>query len=387
MNLQLFAGPVTTRAIDTGRRDLDVSNEILRLNPDATPFAIILMKAKKQMTHSNYFYWYDSKLGEWWGQVDSADEIAAATTTIPVKDPTIFRAKDIVKVPSTGEVLFVTEVVTTAGSEAIKVTRGYGTTTAAKIAKDAMLMRMGNAMEEFSRAPESRILQPVKGDNYTQIFRRAFDQSMTSNAERLKTKETERNRLRVDQAIEHRLDIERAMLFGEKKQDATAARQTTGGLLSFIKDNKFTSATAFDEDVFEAFCEKLFTHGSDSKLLIVSHKVGAAINKFAGERIETRSGDETYGLRLRQFKSFHGDLFIVPSRTLEKDYQGLVLGVDMKYIKYRPLEGRDTKLKINIQNPDEDGWRDEYLTEAGLEVRLPETHAYMHLDMSDWKAK
>ena len=93
MNLQLFAGPVTTRAIDTGRRDLDVSNEILRLNPDATPFAIILMKAKKQMTHSNYFYWYDSKLGEWWGQVDSADEIAASTTTIPVKDPTVFQSE------------------------------------------------------------------------------------------------------------------------------------------------------------------------------------------------------------------------------------------------------------------------------------------------------
>ena len=222
MNLQLFAGPVTTRVIDTGRRDLDVSREILRLNPDATPFAIILMKAKKQMTHSNYFYWYDSKLGEWWGQVDDTDEIAVSTTTIPVKDPTVFRAKDIVKVPSTGEVLFVTEVVTTEGSEAIKVTRGYGTTTAAKIAKDAMLMRMGNAMEEFSRAPESRILQPVKGENYTQIFRRAFDQSMTSNAERLKTKETERNRLRIDQAIEHRLDIERAMLFGEKKQIRTA---------------------------------------------------------------------------------------------------------------------------------------------------------------------
>ena len=86
----------------------------------------------------------------------------------------------------------------------------------------------------------------------------------------------------------------------------------------------------------EAFCEKLFTHGSDSKLLIVSHKVGAAINKFAGERIETRSGDETYGLRLRHFKSFHGDLFIVPSRTLEKDYQGLVLGVDMKVHQVSP---------------------------------------------------
>lgn len=383
-NLQLFAA-VTTRSIDRERRDLDVSKKIARYHPDATPFAVILMRARKEPTMSNYFYWYDSDLPEWWAHVDANDDISDSTTLIPVNDASIFRAKDVWKVPATDEVLFVEEVINTPGTKQIKVVRGYGTTTPAIIPKDADLMRMGNAMEEFSRAPESRIHQPTKGENYTQIFRTPFDQSMTSNMEHLKTSETERNRLRRDKAIEHRLDMERAFIFGEPKQDPNVARQTTAGVLHFIKDQKFTSNVAFNEDVFENFCEFLFSKGSDKKLLICSHTVGAEINKFAANRIETRSGEETYGLRLKQYKSFHGDLFIVPSKTFERKYGGLVLGLDIQNIYYRPL--RDTKLRANIHNNDEDGWRDEYLTEAGIQVRLPKTHAWMHLDLTDWKAK
>jgi len=71
-------------------------------------------------------------------------------------------------------------------------------------------------------------------------------------------------------------------------------------------------------------------------------------------------------------------LYIVPSRTLEKEYQGLAFGVDMDYIEYRPLNGRDTTLRTNIQLPDEDGWRDEYITEVGLAVRLEKVHAVLH---------
>lgn len=381
---------VTTKVIDRARRDLDVSKEIARLYPDATPFAVILMKARKETTQTNYFYWYDSELVDWWGKV-----VTAVTTgspgdevTISVESNSMFRPKDLVKVADTDEVLYVTEITSSDGTDQIKAIRGYEAlaagATLTNIPENAQLLILGNAMEEFSSAPGSKLLQPTKGENFTQIFRTPFDQSMTSTSEKLRTAETERNRLRRDKAIEHRLAIERAMIFGKPYQDPNEARNTTGGVLHFIQDQKFTSNSTFDEDVFEDFCEKLFTHGSDKKLLICSHKVGAAINKFAKDNIETRSGEETYGLRLKQYKSFHGDLFIVPSRTLERAYQGLVLGLDMKHLKYRPLSTRDTTLKTNIQPNDADGWRDEYMTEAGLELRLPKAHAWMNIDMSNW---
>src|SRR5690606_20727081 len=141
-----------------------------------------------------------------------------------------------------------------------------GGTTAAALNDNDWLLRMGNAMEEFSRAPEAKITQPVKEFNYTQIFRRPFDQSMTSEREALKTNENERTRLRRDQALEHRLDIERALLFGERYEDAANKRRTTGGLLSFIKTKYYDASGSLTEDKFEEFCEGLFQHGSNRKL-------------------------------------------------------------------------------------------------------------------------
>ena len=50
----------------------------------------------------------------------------------------------------------------------------------------------------------------------------------------------------------------------------------------------------------------------DRKLLVCSYAFGSVINSFAKEKIETRSGEETYGIRMKTYKSFHGDLYIVP---------------------------------------------------------------------------
>lgn len=363
-------GPVTTRSIDRDRRDLDVSREIARLDPEATPFAVLLMEAAKESVQSNYFYWWDQRLVEWWADVTAT--AAASVTELSVNNAKIFIPKDVIKVPGTGEVMLVTSI--DVANNKITVVRGYAGTTAAEITGDTKIMRLAVAMEEFSRAPQSRIAQPTKGDNLTQIFRTTFDQSMTSSSESLKTKENERTRLRRDMAVEHRIDLERAAMFGEKYQDPDVAKQTTGGLMSFIKQNR-VSATGFNEDVFDAFTEKLFQHGSNQKLLIVSRGLGSMINKIAKDRIETTTAEETYGMRLKKIITFHGDIILAPSKILQYDYAGLGIGVDMKNIKLRTL--RDTKLKTNIQNPDEDGWRDEYLTEAGLQVRLPETHWYL----------
>lgn len=370
--------PVFTTGIARERRDLDVAKEIARLVPDANPFLTILQRAKKANTRTAEFSWYDYEPGAWWTQTDLlSDEDGSHGATLKVKDATIFRPSDIIKVPRTGEVMRVTAISETVNNNTITVERGYGTTSSANLNKVDWLMRLGNAMQEFSSAPEAKIAQPAKGYNYTQIFRRPFDQSMTSEREALKTNETERNRLRKDQALEHKLDIERALIFGERKEDVGNKRRMTGGLLSFLSTNWSDMGGTLTETKFEEFCERLFAHGSNKKLLVCSYRVGSIINQFAMDKIQTRSGESTYGIRIKTYESFHGDLMIVPSRTLEKEYMGLAFGVDMDYIQYRPLNGRDTTLRTNIQANDADGWRDEYLTEVGLQVRLEKVHAVM----------
>ena len=55
-------------------------------------------------------------------------------------------------------------------------------------------------------------------------------------------------------------------------------------------------------------------------------------------------------------------------------YAGYGFILDPENVRYAYLDGRDTKLQLNVQNNDVDGVVDEYLTECSLEVRLPQTH-------------
>ena len=48
--------------------------------------------------------------------------------------------------------------------------------------------------------------------------------------------------------------------------------------------------------------------------------------------------------------------------------------IDVQNLRYRPLADSDTTLLKNRQKNDQDRRKDEWLTEAGLECRFPESH-------------
>ena len=381
-NLQFFAepGPVVTTTLDRDRLAIDCSKTITQLIPEADPYAVILMRARKEATDTSEFIWFDDEPVGWWTQINDADlnDAAANTATLKVKDASLFAVNDILKVPRTGEVLRVTEATATDESQQVVVVRGYGTTAAAKLLNEDWLMRIGNAMEQNSNAPASKLNQPQKFTNYTQIVRTTFDESMTSAHEVKRVGGKERTRLRAKKLLEHRLDIARISLWGEKKEDLTGGkpRRMTAGINSFITKRKDMGG-GMTEAEWEAFLEEGFEYGSKTKLLVCSRTVGGAINMIAQNKIVTSSGEETYGIRLPKYRSFHGDVIIAVDRSLENAYAGYGFLLDMKNIKYRPLNGRDTKLHPNIQANDVDGWVDEYLTEFGMMVRQPKTHAVL----------
>ena len=65
----------------------------------------------------------------------------------------------------------------------------------------------------------------------------------------------------------------------------------------------------------------------------------------------------------------------------KQEDEDIAIAVDMANVKYRPLAGngvsRDTHIITNVQNNNVDGRKDMILTEAGLEISLPETHAIL----------
>jgi hypothetical protein len=91
-------------------------------------------------------------------------------------------------------------------------------------------------------------------------------------------------------------------------------------------------------------------------------------------------GNQSLGLTVKQFVTSHGTLMITKHRLLESGYTtgdgygGYMLAVDPNKIAYRFMRNRNTKLRMDIQSPDLDGWKDEYLTEVGWQVMNPQCH-------------
>ena len=128
----------------------------------------------------------------------------------------------------------------------------------------------------------------------------------------------------------------------------------------------------FDEYV----AQPAFRYGSKEKLLIAGPKLMTKINSWAIDDVLTDvSKDKTYGMRVKTLVTSYGDLQVIYDPLLaESGHADYGMVIDPENVRYCYLDGRDTKLKTNIQENDRDGIKDEYLTECSLEVRLPKTH-------------
>ena len=60
--------------------------------------------------------------------------------------------------------------------------------------------------------------------------------------------------------------------------------------------------------------------------------------------------------------------------TTGDGYGAYMLAVDPNKTGYRFMRNRNTKLRMDIQAPDLDGWKDEYLSEIGRCVMNPQVH-------------
>lgn len=224
-----------------------------------------------------------------------------------------------------------------------------------------------------TRLPSGRSLS-----NRMQIFRTPFGVTNTQNA----TAMYGGNDLAYQQkkkGIEHAVDMARSFYFGQLKLLTTGTHpvRSTKGLLAFLTENNYDAGGPLTQDEFDQnICEVLFKYGSKEKLMLSSARVLSVINGWAMGKLQIEQGETTFGLAVTKYVSPFGILNIVHEPLFEGAiYGGYAACIDVDNVKYRPLKGRDTKLLTNIQANDADERKDEYLTEAGLEVRSPKTHA------------
>ena len=205
------------------------------------------------------------------------------------------------------------------------------------------------------------------------------------------------------------------MLFGQKAR--VCGVQYTEGLVGHIVKNanpttddsafSYTSGTPYYRSVAQAELtydrlladlEVIFDPargGSDGKLALASLPVITFFNKlgstsFVDQSIanELRYNMEksvgSFGHTVLQVETIHGTMNLVKEPLFRGFASGFLCMVDMDNVAYRPLVGngvnRDTQIMTNVQSADEDLRKDMILTEAGLEVSLPESHYLINLE-------
>ena len=273
-------------------------------------------------------------------------------------------------------------------------------------AADAKGQVIGSAWGEGTSAPVGWEDQMFDREGYCQIFKTAMNLfSGTAMATGYRGIKEEYKRVWSEKLMEHKMDLEQAFLFGvgnagtQEQTATTAPVRGTWGILPYTESNGKVYNMSYASSGYDAFLDAMEDFfapeggNSGNKLVLASRKIITYLNKLgAGSFMNNSVGSSQYNLDVQNIKgafghqvtmvnTIFGNLHFVAEPLLRGPWEDYCVMVDMGNVSYRPLVGngisRDTFIETNIQNNDEDGRRDQIITEAGLEIQLPETHAVL----------
>ena len=302
---------------------------------------------------------------------------------------------------------------TTFTGKVLSLPADSGSTDSDILDNDAKCMVIGTSFEEGSGSPDVWSGEMDDDFGYTQIFKTAAEMSNTAIATKYRGYANEWQRIWNHKLREHKVDIERAMLFSQRARSGT--NQLTDGLVghimrtvtptdgassfSYSRGNSYFKSTSASELTYDMLLDDLEVifdparGGSSQKLCLAGlpvisylNKVGSGgflLNSTTATRVqanfELEPRQSAFGHKIMELDTIHGSLAIIKEPLFRGYASGLMLVADMNHVAYRPLVGnsinRDTHIVTNVQQADEDLRKDMILTEAGLEVTVPESHA------------
>ena len=266
---------------------------------------------------------------------------------------------------------------------------------------------IGSAWAEGTGAPEGWEDKMFDREGYTQIFKTGMSLfSGTALATRYRGVSNEWNRVWQEKLMEHKMDLEHAFLFGIGGAAASETAGATGapmrrthGILPYTESNGKIYNMSYASSGYDAFLDAMEdffapeSGNSGNKLVLASRKVITYLNKMgAGSFLNNSVGSEQYrldvqnipgafGHQVTKVNTIYGNLHFVPEPLFRGPWEDYCVAIDMANVAYRPLAGngisRDTFIETNVQDNDVDGRKDQIITEAGLEISLPETHAIL----------
>ena len=443
------ATSITSESTPDQRRLYDFGDRVAELAPDESPFFVYLNKMSKSPTNDPVFRFLENRSKIDWttrtfelaadvngGSAVSEDtqysfsvdtsESGSAADVNWLQKGMVFAVQTLdAAVGTSYATVRVDSAVTDAGSNntftgrIISLPHSDFSTGYNILSDNDKCQVIGTSFGEGTGSPDvwSKGLDDDYG--YTQIFKTAAEMTNTAIATNLRGYANEWQRIWNMKLREHKVDIERAMLFGQRnrldgiqysegivghiiKNSAPTSGHSDLSYVPGVAYNRTLAESEFNYDRLLTDFEVIYDPargGSSAKLALAGLPVMSLFNKFgAGGLIKETNDANTYqqynidkeyvngsyGHKLLSINTIHGDLSLVKEPLFRGFSSAYMCIVDMNQVAYRPLVGnglnRDTHIITNVQQADEDLRKDMILTEAGLEISLPETHCLYNFE-------
>jgi hypothetical protein len=391
-----IAGMRDSQDFGTGERPKNFRELILWRDPNGSaPLTALMSKMRKESVDDSEF--------NWWEEEQKAIRVknSATITTTTITTMVIVTTEDATALDLvTGDMLLVEKaVVTTYSYELVRVAttpttigtfhvaRGVAGTTAAAIPASAYLLKIGSSYAEGSGAPTSSSRNPTKYLNYAQIFKTTYNVTNTARKTKYRTGDPVKND-KKRKAFDHAVAMENAWFFGAPAEDVTGDEPLyyTGGLLHFLGQNydatskptiaNLVATTATEEDFLDAtygMWDYNVPESGDERIALCGNGFLNYLNKMVladgATRINYDGQIDMFGMKLQRWVLPQGTIFLKshPLFNTNSYFTNSAAIINPPGLRYRPMDGRDTRFEDNIQLPDEDQVKGQWITQAGVE--------------------
>jgi hypothetical protein len=426
-----FLGMRGTGDWATDQRPNNWRETILRLYPNGmAPLTALMSKMGSEKVDDPQFYWWTKKLatqsatitaGEIYTDVAlsaAAGDTGVAGDTKYVKmtaaNVTQFRVGHQVLLRDASDYTVDVNCIVTAVQEngassyiAVKLLEDDDNSTLGGISDVDTVLIIGNINAEGAAMPEAVSYDPLKWNNYTQIFRTPLEITRTARKTRLRTGDayTELKR----EALEmHSIEMEKAFMWGIATENTgsngkperttmglvpaingagTPAGGTSGTVNAYDLNTDYSGQTwlAGGEDWLDEQLEIMFRYGQRDKLAFCGSGALLGINRLVknvGQYTFTPA-TKSYGIKVVEWTTAFGTINLMthPLFSYDATTRNSMVIFEPKNLKYRFID--DTSFykegeKQNTGYTRVDGTKEEFLTECGLEYHHPAGWGYLN---------
>jgi len=324
----------------------------------------------------------------------------ASTTTFVVDSSAQVLVGDLLRSEVSGEIMQITAI---ADSTHITVERSIGAIAAAgstSVADNAVLYQIGNAFDQASNRPASRLMTPTRILNYTQIFRNSWAIPGTISAIEAIVGSGNVAESRSDCALFHAADIEKSIIFSQKSQATGPSgqwRTTMDGLVETTRllapaGNTTTAGATTTYTQLEAMLNGQFDvitdqrNGND-RIAFVGGSARSVINNIGrlNGTYQLMDGQTSFGLQFMTFKTSRGNFRMIEHPMLNSNdvWKKMMLSVDLPSIKLAYLPGRKQQNqeygpKVDIPDSGQDSIGGTLTSELTMEILNPAANAVVY---------